>query len=79
MAYYNDHDDRMGFAYAFGGDTPAQTALGILLLVLAIVGLGLFFHGLDLMDSTKPADLAVGALAIFAGGSLTKIGMTTGF
>jgi hypothetical protein len=71
--------DRNGIGYAFGGDNLAQTLLGIALLVLAIAGLGLFFHGLDLMGSMKPTDIGLGALAVFAGATLTRIGLTTGY
>lgn len=68
-----------GLNYAFGGDTPADTAIGILLMLLSIVGIVLFLHGLDMVTDLNPATLGVGSLATFAGAALTKIGMTTGY
>lgn len=72
--------DTGGFGYAFFGDTPRDTMIGLGLLALALAGGALAYTGLYVIaHAASGAEVMGGAIMAMLGAGAAKVGLTTGF
>lgn len=72
--------DANGFAYAFAGDTPRDSAIGILLFLLIALGAAIAWHGIVVLAHAHSAAAFLAALlAILTGAGMVRVGAFTGY